>query len=697
MMIHGTLSARAQVNAEQVTQIGRNVLAMDDYMLSIQYFNLAIKAKPYLSDPYYYRAVAKLMLDDFKGAEEDCTLALERNKFKYEAYRVRGFARMRQSADSAAVADFDTGLQFAPEDKYFLYYKALAQSDAGKYAEADTTFRTLLRHYPRFDEGLAAHSRILLAKGDTTAALATADNALSMSRNQLFPYLVKADIEQARGHWEEAADALTEALRLEPKETSLYINRAFMRYNADDLFGAMSDYNYAIDLDPDNRAAIYNRALLRMQVQDLSNALEDFSQILEWDADNFPARYNRIMICLDFGRYSETIADLRYILRKYPRFYQGYYTLAEVYRRMGNERLFYENFHKANDIATRYVTNPSKFQLDRPSIEPGKSLCVDDASKAPNISPDETDGDLALQFNRLITISNDRELSEQQVPGKQHSIKGKVQDLELKAEPQPLYALTFADTPSELRAQSNFFRELDRLNSSGSLASAIFLSNDPGSQSNAAMTQQLFDLTEQLNARERDAVMQPADYLARGVAHTLLKNYDAAMADLDKAVETAPLFAAPLFQRAFTSMAQHDAAIRISRAKAKEELTTQQHAPSASQSGDLDAAGRMLEESTMQNSFRHAIADLDAALRIDPRLAFAWYNKGCIYYAMRNYTDAIQCYTEAIRIAPEFGNAWYNRALAYLKLGNREEAATNLSKAGELGVLPAYNALKRIK
>ena len=52
------LPALAQVDAEQVLAIGRNVLSMDDYMLSIQYFNQAIKAKPYLADPYFFRALA---------------------------------------------------------------------------------------------------------------------------------------------------------------------------------------------------------------------------------------------------------------------------------------------------------------------------------------------------------------------------------------------------------------------------------------------------------------------------------------------------------------------------------------------------------------------------------------------------------------------------------------------------------------
>ena len=93
-------SAAAQVNAEQVLNIGRNVLSMDDYMLSIQYFNQAIKAKPYLADPYFFRAIAKLSLEDYKGAETDCSLAIERNKFKSEAYKVRGFARQNLGKDS---------------------------------------------------------------------------------------------------------------------------------------------------------------------------------------------------------------------------------------------------------------------------------------------------------------------------------------------------------------------------------------------------------------------------------------------------------------------------------------------------------------------------------------------------------------------------------------------------------------------
>ena len=51
----------------------------------------------------------------------------------------------------------------------------------------------------------------------------------------------------------------------------------------------------------------------------------------------------------------------------------------------------------------------------------------------------------------------------------------------------------------------------------------------------------------------------------------------------------------------------------------------------------------------------------------------------------------------AIKINPEFGQAYYNRGLVYLQMGNKNHGIADLSKAGELGVLPSYNVLKRMK
>ena len=67
---------KAQLNTEQVMIIGRNALYFEDYVLSIQYFNKVIEARPYLHEPYFFRALAKFNLEDYSGAEEDLTASI---------------------------------------------------------------------------------------------------------------------------------------------------------------------------------------------------------------------------------------------------------------------------------------------------------------------------------------------------------------------------------------------------------------------------------------------------------------------------------------------------------------------------------------------------------------------------------------------------------------------------------------------
>jgi len=80
------LVGMAQFNTDRLVTIGRSALYYEDYVLSIQYFNKAISAKPHLYEPWYFRGVAKYYLDDYVGAENDCTQAIERNPYVVGIY-----------------------------------------------------------------------------------------------------------------------------------------------------------------------------------------------------------------------------------------------------------------------------------------------------------------------------------------------------------------------------------------------------------------------------------------------------------------------------------------------------------------------------------------------------------------------------------------------------------------------------------
>ena len=169
-LLLGMLSGRAQVNTDQVLRIGQNALYFEDYMLSIQYFNQVIASKPYLAQPYLMRAIAKLNLEDYVGAEADASRAIELNPFLSDAWEVRGVARQNTGRNRLAVADYDEALALLPRNRSLLFNKALALSDIHDYEAAGACFEELLGHYPSFDNAYLGRARMLLAAKDTLAA-----------------------------------------------------------------------------------------------------------------------------------------------------------------------------------------------------------------------------------------------------------------------------------------------------------------------------------------------------------------------------------------------------------------------------------------------------------------------------------------------------------------------------------------------
>ena len=257
----------AQINTDQVLNIGRNALYFEDYILSIQYFNQVIAAKPYLAEPYFFRAVAKINLEDYRGAEEDATLCIERNPFITDAYQVRGVARQNQHKFTEAVQDYNKGLSQLPENKVFLLNKAICETELKNYAVADSTYAVLTRLDAKNDRAHLGLAQLRLATGDTVQALDEVNKSLEITRNSTMAYAMRAEINlKANNDYEAAVKDLDEVIKLEPHYASNFINRAYLRYKLDDYSGAMSDYDYAVSLEPDNAIAIYNRAQLNAEV-----------------------------------------------------------------------------------------------------------------------------------------------------------------------------------------------------------------------------------------------------------------------------------------------------------------------------------------------------------------------------------------------------------------------------------------------
>ncbi len=650
ILLTSSLHAAGQINTEQVMRVGQNAMYFEDYVLSIQYFNQAIRSKPYLAQPYFYRAIAKFNLDDYAGAEVDASKAIEINPFLADAWEVRAVARQNQGKYSEAIADYDEALKALPRNRQIMFNRSMAFGALKNYEGADSSFTQLIEFYPGFDNAYLGRAMVRLEKADTVAALEDVEKALEINSNAFNGYLMRSEIAlKYEDDKKKALDNIDQAIKLKPKETNLYINRAYLRYINDDYFGSMADYTYALQLEPANKTALFNRALLRTEVSDFDNALSDYNQILDMDPDNDLALYNRAVILAEKGEYDLAIKDITRLMDIYPTLGTPYYLRCEWYMAMGQTKKAKADYEKGEELTNSkvpvLVTSPKKNAFDMAD------------NTAEEETHDMSQEEVAQRFNSLLTVDNATRFEEE---FNNSSIRGKVQDRNINIEIEPMMELTFYAHDNELKQKHYYIKEVDDLNATRLLRNTVLISNRPVNLIDEDVIAKHFDSVEYYNSYISTHEPRSIDYIGRALDFITLKNYSAAIADLDKAAAITP---------------DHPV-VYLLRAQAR------YHS-----SDDIPA------------NVKHqmVLADLDKAIELSPRTAVAWFDKGNLLFEAGDYTSAMAAYAKAIELQPDMGEAFYNRGYIYLKLGNQERGVADLSKSGELGVVAAYNLLKRIQ
>ncbi|MBD2430490.1 tetratricopeptide repeat protein [Fischerella sp. FACHB-380] len=149
------------------------------------------------------------------------------------------------------------------------------------------------------------------------------------------------------------------------------------------------------------------------------------------------------------------------------------------------------------------------------------------------------------------------------------------------------------------------------------------------------------------------------------------KEYEAAIASYDKAVEIKPDYQEAWFMRGIAlfqlgryeeAIASYDKAVEIK--------------------PDYQEAWYIRGIALFQlGRYEEAIASYDKAVEIKPDYQEAWYIRGIALRQLGRYEEAIASYDKALEIKPDYHQAWYNKACCYALQVNIEQAIENLQKA----------------
>ncbi len=632
----------SQINADRVMLMGRNALYYEDYVLSMQYFNMVINAKPYLSEPYFYRGLAKFYLEDFSGASLDCKEAVEKNPFVARNYELLGLCFINLKQYEEARDAYQKLLRLEPENRNGWYNYILCEAETEHYEQAMNSLDSVIRKWPAEAQFYTVKAQVAFQQKDTVLAEQALKQALEVDQYDERVWEMLAMISLSRKDYKAGEEQLTQAISINKRNANYYVNRALARYHQRNLRGAMSDYDEAIEVEPKSYIGHFNRGLLRAQVGDDNRAIEDFNYVLEIEPDNMIALFNRALMRNNTGDYRGALKDLTAVIKEYPTFWTGYQLRASIRRKLGDI-----NGAERDEFKVMKAQMEARYQ--------GKKF------KTAATTRKKSDRDMN-DYDKL--VEEDTVVYTQKYSSE---YRGKIQNKQVEMRPEAMFVLTYHPQRVGVERSVAFHPELEALNQTGWLPQRVAMANHEQTL-DRNLVQKHFARLEVL-AQKLDA-MAPATtlYLERALEYYTVQDYDAAMEDINKYLELAPEGTLGYFLRAQIKIRQLEA-----------------------------FAGTGQEKSTaaLLIGYNAALSDLETVTRRIPDFKYAYYNIGYIYMLEQNYVKAEEAFTKALKIDPDFGEALFNRGVTYIKQEKLQQAISDLSRAGELGLYDSYSLIKK--
>lgn len=675
-------SLYAQIDVNRVMTIGRNALYFKDYVVSIGYFNQVIGSRPWMAEPYFYRAVAKVSLDDFSGAEADASKCIERNPFIPKAYLVRGVAKQNRKDYAAAVEDYRKGLRLTPDDEAMRYNLATTEMLLDNFDKAQHELEQMLIYSPGSKDAYLLMSAVSLQQKDTVKAQQCIDKVLK--RDSLFgpAYAIRSHIAYQQQKYDLSHKLISKAISLDDSDPSLYINRGIIRYQLNNLRGAMDDYSHVIDVDPKNKVALFNRALLRSYVGETNNAIADFDRLLKITPNNYMAKFNRGILLAQIGQHRQAIKDFNDVLQKYPQFTDGLLARSASRKATGDAVGADRDYWRVVDLQEAAKRKKASKKAN------GNSQ----AKETRKEDDEEID-----KFNLMV----ESEPSQNVKAEYSSKIRGRVQDQDVEVEPRPIFALTYYHVfdADDVQQKTNYAELIEKINKQGILPFKLVISNRTTSLNEEMVQRHQKDIQDISAESNNNANM----LFRRGLNYLLLQNHEQALQDFGKSLALNPKQPLVLFARAICTYKKQEAEKnRISDVAKNDQLSTSEQIirgesrknALGKKTDNIPPTPNSLNDKIL--NIDNPVKDLTAAIALAPKFAYAYYNRALIYAEQGDKKGAIKDYTMAIELQPTMADAYFNRGLLLLSEGKIAEGTKDLSKAGELGIYQAYNIIKRM-
>lgn len=624
----------AQYNKRYISWASRNMLASDNYKDAIDILNVLLRSDKESYEAYYLRGYAKLGLGDLLGARSDLSKALEINEVYTEAYHYRGIVAAELGNYEDAVRDLSAAIDLRPDIVGSYYSRGVTHLRNKQWVKALVDFDMVLRHTDKDAQTFINRGVAYLGLRDTLSAHESFDRAIRTNRDYTEGYNQKAMLLMAEGRNEEALEMYNMAIKCDSSYLQPLFNRAIVFCNLERYEEAIGDYKRVLELDPYITGAYFNLAITHSILGNLNEALDNYNKVIEHAPENVKGYYNRAGVLMHLDRDLEALGDYSKAIELYPDFANAYLQRAVVKDKIRDA----VGASRDRAIADRKI---AEYEARLEEDSDGLSIYAD----------------TSRHFNQLVSFESrlaEKKLTEESAA-----------DVTLRE----MYRWALG-APSNTDSHHYYNASLEECPVAAD--SRIAFSNEP----TALTDEEVAAINEEFSASAYNDV---PSLFRWGISQLTMRQYTSSLGILSEAIRLEP----------------DNAMLYLNRAVARAEMIDFISSVGFSEKISLDTDMATRSQSRRTYNYDEAIEDLTIAAVLAPDVAYIYYNRGNLYALSGKMPEAYEDYSRALVLAPYLAEAYYNRGLVQLLMKDTRKGVMDLSKAGELGIKEAYGILKR--
>jgi len=477
--------AYSQLNTNNAIHTGQSRLHFGNYVGAIESFNMVIKMKPYLPEPYFYRGAAKFELDDYRGAKKDLDKALEIKPFYPDAIMYRGMANYHLQDYSSAMDDYSRAMELGGENADLLINRGICKA----------------------------------ALRDFEGAIEDYSLSIKLKPKNFTAYLNRSIAYQIQKQWDKAISDCNQLIRIKPNSPMGYMSRGLVKIEKEDFASALRDFDVAVSFDPNNAFAFQNRGMVKQQLESFEAAIMDYDAALKLDPYMASAYFNRGIAKEMLGRdgYQKDY-DTASLLD--PRFEKRPWQTSE-------EKEQEQQVQQQQILAWQQAHKAGKNSAVEKAPEPDSTSTTENTDKKidrKELQKRKMKANLAVEDNREKPIFADDEEKE------------RIQDKNIEIKLLPNFDISTIDKKLSEGENIGYFNlVIENLNALNNYDPYLTITNKPqlSQKTHDYYQNQILVFNEKINQNTNNS----DNYLYRGIFAAHTGQFNKAIADFDKAIK----------------------------------------------------------------------------------------------------------------------------------------------------------------